>query len=233
LEYLSWKDIADQSLREVAKREAYYKLALKNPGVVPWFCALRLDMLVHLTAHIVSRNIGGDIVPGKSDATQATQQELDALFDPSSVTVSSADFQYGKVDDWWATFELSSGGMVHVHIAFWIVASPRLDMIVMPSDPDPVAKESIVLWDEDASVVLQDDAAAKVLTKFYDRVCTEWNPIKKAADEVSRVGVRRSIGKNVEKTKPAVDMISSATLIALLETDAKRALITLPTRMLD
>jgi hypothetical protein len=181
-------------------------------------------MLVHLAAHIVSRNIGGDIVPGKAEAMQAMQQELDAVFDPSSITVSSADFQYGKVDDWWATFEWSSGGMVHVHIAFWIVASPRIDKIVMSSELDPVAKETIVLWDEDASVVLQDDAAAKVLTKFYDRVYTEWNPFKKASDEVSRVGVRRSIGKTVEKTQPAVDMISSATLIALLETDVKRAL---------
>ena len=66
-----WKDVAEQSDREVAKRDAYYKLALQNPGIVSWFCALRLEMLVHLTAHIISRNIGGDIVPGKSEATQA------------------------------------------------------------------------------------------------------------------------------------------------------------------
>jgi hypothetical protein len=101
-EYLKWKDVAEQSEREVLKRDAYYKLALKNPGIVSWYCAVRLEMLVHLAAHIVSRNIGGDIVPGKAEAMQAMQQELDAVFDPCSITASSADFQYGKVDDWWA-----------------------------------------------------------------------------------------------------------------------------------
>ena len=76
-EYLAWKQIEEQSEREVSKREAYYKLALRNPGVVSWFCALKLETLVHLTSHVVSRNIGGDVIPGKLQAMSALQQELE------------------------------------------------------------------------------------------------------------------------------------------------------------
>ena len=189
-----------------------------------WFCALKLETLVHLTAHIVSRNIAGDVIPGKLEAMTALQQELEGFCEPSSVTCSSFDLQAGKVDDWWATFEWSSGGMAHVHIAFWIVASPRIDKIVMSSGPAPGATETTLVFDEGASVVLQDDVAAKVLTKFYDRVYSEWNPFKKASDEAVMIGHRRNIGNNVEKTLPAIDMISSATLVALLETDYETAL---------
>ncbi len=129
---------------------------------------------------------------------------------------------YGEVDDWWATFEWSSGGMVHVHIAFWIVASPRIDKVLISTE-ETVSDAAITLvWDEDASVVLNDDAAARVLTKFYDRVYTEWNPFKNKQEEVPAVGVRRSMGKKIEKTKPAIDMISTASIIALLETDASK-----------
>ena len=94
----------------------------------------------------------------------------------------------------------------------------------MSSGPAPGATETTLVFDEDASVVLQDDVAAKVLTKFYDRVYSEWNPFKKASDEAVMIGHRRNIGKNVERTLPAIDVISSATLIALLETDYETAL---------
>ena len=106
---------------------------------------------------------------------------------------------YGQVDDWWATFEWSSGGMVHVHIAFWIVASPRIDKVLISMEEADPNEAVTLIWDEDASVVLNDDAAARVLTKFYDRVYTEWNSFKNNTDEVPVVGFRRSMGKKTEK----------------------------------
>ena len=36
----------------------------------------------------------------------------------------------GRVDDYWASFEWSGGGMVHVHIALWMVGAPRIDKVI-------------------------------------------------------------------------------------------------------
>ena len=157
-------------------------------------------------------------------ALKSLHEEIREAFGPDHAMLNSLQTQgsYGEVDDWWATFEWSSGGMVHVHIAFWIVASPRIDKVLISTE-ETVADAAITLvWDEDASVVLNDDAAARVLTKFYDRVYTEWNPFKNKQEEVPAVGVRRSMGKKIEKTKAAIDMISTASIIALLETDASK-----------
>jgi len=136
-------------------------------------------------------------------ALKSLHEEIREAFGPDHAMLNSLQTQgsYGEVDDWWATFEWSSGGMVHVHIAFWIVASPRIDKVLISTE-ETVSDAAITLvWDEDASVVLNDDAAARVLTKFYDRVYTEWNPFKNKQEEVPAVGVRRSMGKKIEKTK--------------------------------
>ena len=67
-QWLTWKTIEDESEREIKKRAIYYKLALQNPGIVAWFCALKLETLVHLTVKLLSRNIAEDVVPGKLQA---------------------------------------------------------------------------------------------------------------------------------------------------------------------
>jgi hypothetical protein len=67
-QWLAWKTIEDISERELKKREVYYRLALQNPGIVAWFCALKLEMMVHLTVKLLSRNLAEDVVPGKSQA---------------------------------------------------------------------------------------------------------------------------------------------------------------------
>ena len=43
------------------------------------------------------------------------------------------DADYGRVDESYATFEWSAGGMVHVHIVLWISGSPRIDKVITPS----------------------------------------------------------------------------------------------------
>ena len=99
-------------------------------------------------------------------ALKSLHEEIREAFGPDHAMLNSLQTQgsYGEVDDWWATFEWSSGGMVHVHIAFWIVASPRIDKVLISTE-ETVADAAITLvWDEDASVVLNDDAAARVLT---------------------------------------------------------------------
>ena len=39
---------------------------------------------------------------------------------------------FGRVDDYHATFEWSEGGMIHAHMAFWVVGAPRIDKIDVP-----------------------------------------------------------------------------------------------------
>ena len=38
---------------------------------------------------------------------------------------------FGRVDDYYATFERSEGGMTHAHMAFWIVGAPRIEKNAM------------------------------------------------------------------------------------------------------
>ena len=40
---------------------------------------------------------------------------------------------YGYVDDCYASLEWSAGRFILTHIAFWIVGSPRIDKVVVPT----------------------------------------------------------------------------------------------------
>ena len=40
------------------------------------------------------------------------------------------------MDDHWATYEWSEGGLIHLHIAFWIVGSPRIDVVTIAQASD-------------------------------------------------------------------------------------------------
>jgi len=58
-EYLKWRYVEDEAEKECLKRDIY-KLAQKNPGVVAWFCASRLEVLVHLTVQLVPHSLQHD-----------------------------------------------------------------------------------------------------------------------------------------------------------------------------
>ena len=42
----------------------------------------------------------------------------------------------GLVDDFYGSFEWSDGGILHAHIAFWMVGAPRIDKIQVPHERD-------------------------------------------------------------------------------------------------
>ena len=42
-------------------KKAYYALALQNPSVVAWYCALKLEMAVHLVQELVTRMLQSDV----------------------------------------------------------------------------------------------------------------------------------------------------------------------------
>ena len=71
------------------------------------------------------------------------------------------------MDDFYATLEWSAGGLIHTHIALWIVGSPRIDKVEVPIE----TKDDVVEIDV-------TPADAFVLATFWDRVFNEFNVSK-------------------------------------------------------
>ena len=102
-------------------KQLFYRLAHANPGVVAWYCALKLEMGVALTRNLLSRQLQASAVPGKQEALELNRKvraeaavrtglaEEDFLLDDVQL-----EADYGRVDESYATFEWSAGGMVHV-----------------------------------------------------------------------------------------------------------------------
>ena len=44
-------------------KKAYYLLAVQNPGIVAWYCGLKLELAVHLLQQLITRMLQLDIVP--------------------------------------------------------------------------------------------------------------------------------------------------------------------------
>ena len=132
--------------RNEQMKKNYYKLAVGNPGIVAWYCAWRLEAMLLLYKRVVSAQLSQDGVSGlmksltrgssREDASKhmadvvAEQLEAEDLTKDLHI-VSLSLPSYGKVHDYWASFEWSAGGMVHIHIALWIIGAPRIDKVVM------------------------------------------------------------------------------------------------------
>ena len=83
----------------------------------------------------------------------------------------------GRMDDFDASFEWSPGGLVHVHIAFWMVGAPRLDKIIVPKEKGDDIIEIEVEHEDNCSALPQEEAAT-LLASFWDRIHTEFNVAK-------------------------------------------------------
>ena len=59
--------------------KAFYELALQIPGVVAWYCTLKLEMAVRLAQEIITPMLQSDIVPGRHEATAILRAELQRL----------------------------------------------------------------------------------------------------------------------------------------------------------
>ena len=94
--------------------------------------------------------------------------------------------KFGHVDDEYVSFEWSSGGMVHVHMAFRVVGAPRIDKKEVPQEKEDEhegkAWVQIDVVPEGATVVPQSEAANRLAT-FLDRAFTEFN-VAKATVEI-------------------------------------------------
>ncbi len=115
-----------------------------------------------------------DVVPGRDEAMARLEAELQQKLGLEVSVADLPDFQYyGYVDDFYASLEWSAGGLIHTHIAFWIVGSPRIDKVVVPKETKPDEVEIDVTPAE--AVVLPQERAANPMATFWDRVITEFN----------------------------------------------------------
>ena len=137
--YEQWRSLpAGSSERELAMKKSFYCLSLQNPGVVAWYCALKLEMAVHLAKEVITRMLQSDIVPGRAEAMTILGKELQHKLDVDISVEDLPDLEYyGCVDDFYASLEWSAGGLVHVHMALWIVGAPRIDKVVVPTESKP------------------------------------------------------------------------------------------------
>ena len=157
-------------------KKTFYELAVANPGVVSWYCALKLEMAVHLTKNLLTQQMHSEDVPGLEAAKQRLLSSLRERLGHDVDLDSLPDLKFmGQVDDFYASFEWSNGGMIHAHMAFWIVGSPRIDKVVVPKDHGEHVEITATC---DTDVVMPQTDAANVMACFWDRVISEFNVAK-------------------------------------------------------
>ena len=103
----------------------------------------------------------------------------------ASATRISVDDQ---VDDWYAVFEWNEGGIIHAHMAFWVVGAPRIDKVDAPCGQEGGSdgiEIHVPLPGQHA--VLQAEAADR-LPAFWDRAYTEYNVAKAMSSELAAPG---------------------------------------------
>ena len=196
-------------------KNSYYQLAVRDPGAVAWYCAVKLEMATALTAALLTEQLQSDDVPGRADAHSKIEAELAARVG-ADASVSSRlcqnpdQMHFGQVDDYYMSYEWSEGGMIHAHMAFWVVGAPRIDKIEVPREQARGAG----CVEIDAPLPGQHSAphaeAAERLAAFWDRPYTEYNVAKAMApaegppapcpgDLAGAVGVRQVLGPAGEK----------------------------------
>ena len=113
----------------------YYQLAARDPGAVAWYCAVKLEMATALTAALLTEQLRSDDVPGLGDAQRKIEAELVSRTGVDISVGGTPDLRrFGQVDDWYVVYEWSEGGIIHAHMAFWVVGAPRIDKIEVPRE---------------------------------------------------------------------------------------------------
>ena len=172
-------------------RKSYYELAVQNPGAVAWYCALKLEMAVALTKALLTEQMRSPEIPGLETAKAKLAEELRSRLGEEIDVDEIPDLRlFGHVDDEYVSFEWSSGGMLHAHMAFWIVGAPRIDKIEVPQEKADDGEENawveVEVLPEGVGVTPQSEAADR-LAAFWDRGFTEFNVAKAMAIKEAEV----------------------------------------------
>ena len=101
---------------------------------------------MHLIQDVLTQQLRSALSPGLNEVKTRIR---DALKEKLGLDIGVDDLHIpdlahvGDVDDFWLSFEWSAGGIVHAHIAFWIVGSPRVDKIVVPKERRTTSSKSM------------------------------------------------------------------------------------------
>ena len=113
-------------------KKIFYELAVANPGAASFYCALKLEMAIYLLLTLLTEQLQSPDVPGHGAVKSQVQARLRRQLGEEVHIEALPDLAaFGHVDDFWASFEWSSGGMIHAHIAIWVVGSPRIDRVAL------------------------------------------------------------------------------------------------------
>ena len=122
--YQQWEHVPPGSARDAAMKNTFYELAVANPAAVEWYCSLRLEMAVHLWKTLLTQAMQSPSIPGSPALHARIQAELARKLGEEVDLDALPDLTHmGLVDDFYASFVWSDGGILHAHIALWMVGA--------------------------------------------------------------------------------------------------------------
>ena len=198
--YQRWMTESPGSARDAAMKKAFYELSNVNSGAVACYCGLKLDMAVHLVMNALMEILQDLATPGLT-TVRSKMEELFRSKVGEDVDVGELpDLQHlGEVDDVYVSFEWNDGGLVHVHIALWIVGSPRIDKVIVPREQGGnLVEVEVPIHGE---TVLPQEEAATLMSAFWERAYCEFNVAKTLLDEsdpfahAEQIGPRSKMGR--------------------------------------
>ena len=124
-------------------------------------------------------------------------------------------------------YEWSEGGIIHAHMAFWVVGAPRIDKIEVPREQAGESGGIEIDVPLPGQHAVPQAEAADRLAAFWDRAYTEYNVAKamspgqadappsgprpcaqSAGDLAGAVGVRQGLGPGGENQVRSPESIS-------------------------
>ena len=101
--YTQWKRLSLGPERDTAMRTAFYRLSVSNPAAVQWYCALKLELALHLIVDVQTRQLRSQTTPGLQEAQsslcQVLQDRLGSVVHVDDVDLPELRY-FGFVDDY-------------------------------------------------------------------------------------------------------------------------------------
>ena len=131
---------------------------------------------MHLVITILSEALQDPGTPELGSVKASMTEHLRAKVGPGIAVEDLPDLHFlGVVDDFYTSFEWSDGGLVHVHIALWIVGSPRIEKVQVPKELQGEGENGRVeiTVPIDGETVMPQEEASPLMAAFMERAYTE------------------------------------------------------------
>ena len=125
---------------------------------------------MHLTKNLLTQQVQSQHVPGMDAVKSRLQTTFREKLGHEVNIDSLPDLIFiGHVDDFYASSKWRSGGILHAHMAFWIVGSPCIDKVLVPKEQGDQVADITATCDTD--VVLPQTKAANLMACFWGSDC--------------------------------------------------------------